>query len=297
MDLHQVEYFLAVVDHKGITAAATALDLAQPTVSQAVRALERELGVPLFHRIGRGMVLTSAGHSLVGPARRILRDVVAAEGSLLDDAGRPRGRLDIVAMPALAADPVARLVGAFRRRFPAVVVRIGDLRDESATPTLIRDGHCEIVVRHLPMADGGVVDGGGLAVRELGEHEYWLVLPPGSQPPAADPLPLSQLPEIPHVIVPRGSSQAVDEIEQAVSAAGRSITPSVVLEHREARLPFVLAGVGASLLERSVAEAAVARGAVVRAVEPRISRAYGLVYDPGALSPAGREFVALAGAG
>ncbi|MEV0642955.1 LysR family transcriptional regulator [Streptomyces sp. NPDC050619] len=288
MDLHQIEYFLAVVDHTGINAAATALNLAQPTISQAIQGLERELGVPLFHRIGRGMVLTSAGHSLVGPARRILRDVVAAEGSLVDATGRSRGRLDVYAMPALSADPVARLVGAFRKEFPEVLIRIGDLRDEAVAASLIREGHCEIAVCHLPMTDRA-----GLDVCELGMQEYWLVLPPGAQVPADDPLPLSALPDIPQVIVPRGSS-AAGEIEHAVAAAGRTLSPSVVVEHREARLPFVLAGVGATFLERSMAEAAVARGAIARSVEPRISRAYGLVYDSAALSPAGRAFVELA---
>ncbi len=289
MDLHQIEYFLAVVDHKGINAAATELDLAQPTISQAIQGLERELGVPLFHRIGRGMVLTSAGQILVGPARRILRDVVAAEGSLVDAAGRMRGRLDIFAMPALSADPVARLVGAFRKEFPKVFIRIGDLRNESLAASLLREGHCEIVVRHLPMTDGA-----DLEVCELGVQEYWLVFPPDTPAPPDNPLSLSELPDIPQVIVPRGSSQAVGEIEQAVLAAGRTIAPSVVVEHREARLPLVLAGTGATFLERSMAKAAVARGAVVRSVEPRISRAYGLAYDPAALSPAGRAFVDLA---
>ncbi|XVQ10075.1 LysR family transcriptional regulator [Spirillospora sp. CA-255316] len=289
MDLHQIKYFLAVVDHNGINAATTALGVAQPTISQAIQGLERELGVPLFHRIGRGMVLTSAGHSLVGPARRILRDVVAAEGSLVDAAGRPRGRLDVFAMPALSADPVARLVGAFRREFPKVFVRIGDLRDEAAATSLIKEGHCEIVVCHLP-----TMDHAGLDICELGVQEYWLVLPPGSEAPPDDPLPLSELPDIPQVTVPRGSSMAVGEIEQAVAAAGRAISPSVVVEHREARLPLVFAGVGATLIERSMAEAAAARGAVVRSLEPRISRAYGLLYDSAALSPAGRAFVDLA---
>jgi DNA-binding transcriptional LysR family regulator len=288
MHLHQIEYFLAVVDNNGINAAANALGLAQPTVSQAIRGLERELGVQLFHRIGRGMVLTSAGHSLVGPARRVLRGVVAAEGSVLDVAGRPRGRLDIVAVPALSADPLARLVGNFRQEFPAVSIRIGDLRDESAGTTLIRDGHCEILVSHLPTTDSA-----DLAVCELGVQDWWLVFPPGAEVPPDDPLPLSALPDDPHVVVPRGGSQA-GEIEQAVATAGRVIRPAVVVQHREARLPLVLAGVGATFLERSMAEASVARGAVARATEPRISRAFGLVFDPSALSPAGQAFVELA---
>src|SRR5262249_35189913 len=113
MDLHQLEYFLAVADQKTVNAAAASLGVAQPTISQALGKLARELGAALFHRIGRGLVLTSAGHALVGPARRILRDVVTAEGALVDAEGRPRGRLDIIAIPAFSADPLPRLVGTF----------------------------------------------------------------------------------------------------------------------------------------------------------------------------------------
>ncbi|WP_370943249.1 LysR family transcriptional regulator [Amycolatopsis sp. cg5] len=63
MDLRQVEYFVAVVDHGGVTKAAEALFLAQPSLSQAVRQLERELGAELFDRTGRHLVLTAAGRS------------------------------------------------------------------------------------------------------------------------------------------------------------------------------------------------------------------------------------------
>lgn len=286
--LQQVEYFLAVVDNDGLNAAATSLGVAQPTVSQAIRGLERELDVELFHRIGRGMVLTSAGHALVGPARRMLRTVVTAEGSLADSSGKPRGRLDIRALAALSVEPVATLVSSFRQRFPGISVRIGTLHDEASAPSLVRDGHCELVVSHLP-----VLDSADLAVDELGVQDWWLVCPPGSDVPPDDPLPLSALPDVPHVVVPRGGSHA-GHIESAIARAGGALRPAVIIQHREARLPLVFNGVGATFLERSMAEDAARRGAVVRQTEPSLSRAYGLVYEPSGLSPAGRAFVELA---
>ena len=288
MELYQVEYFLAVVDHDGIGAAASALGVAQPTISLAIRSLERELGVDLLYRVGRGTVLTSAGRGLVGPARRIVRDAVSAEGELVDAAGQHRGRLDIFVMPALAMDPVPQLIGAFRQAFPKVSIRIGDLREEESGASLIRDGHCEIVVCYLPASGTG-----GLEVCELGVQEYWAVFPPGTELPVDDPMPLSALPDESMVVVPKGSS-AAGEVIDAITQAGRLRLPAAVVEHREARLAFVLAGVAGTFLERSIAQTAIARGAVVRRVEPRISRAYGLVYDPAALSPVGRAFVELA---
>ena len=73
MELHQLRYVLAVVEHGTFTAAAAACYVAQPSLSHAVGLLERELGVELFHRIGRRVVLTAAGEAFVEPAREALQ--------------------------------------------------------------------------------------------------------------------------------------------------------------------------------------------------------------------------------
>jgi DNA-binding transcriptional LysR family regulator len=289
VDTHQIRYFLAVVDHQGVNAAATALELAQPTLSRAIRELERELRIELFHRIGRGMVLTSAGHSFVGPARKILRDLVAAEGVLPDASGQLRGRLDLSSGAGLIVEPVARLVGAFRQRHPKVVVRIGDLLDAEAAAAMIKDGHCEIVFCHLP-ASGTE----GLVTRVLGVQEFWVAYPPGTELPPDDPLPLSALPDIPLVIVPRVGSYTIG-IERSMTLAGRIRRPAAIVPRREARVPFVMAGVGGTFVDRSAALEGAARGLVVRATDPAFSLDHGYVYDDASLSPAGRAFVELLG--
>ena len=69
MDARHLRYFLAVVDHGGFHRAAEALAVGQPTLTQAVAALERELHSTLFHHVGADVVLTEAGRALVGPAR------------------------------------------------------------------------------------------------------------------------------------------------------------------------------------------------------------------------------------
>ena len=79
MDIRQLKFFLAVVDHNGFSRAAAHLLVAQPSLSQAIASFERELGMPLFHRIGRGVVLSEAGSALVGPARVVLRDLDEAK--------------------------------------------------------------------------------------------------------------------------------------------------------------------------------------------------------------------------
>lgn len=284
MELRQVEYFLAVVEHEGIGGAATALGVAQPTVSQALRALERELGVQLFHRIGRGMVLSAAGRTMVGPARQIVRDVDAVEDLLLTSTDELTGRLDILAFPAMASGPIVDLISRFRDHYPLVNVRFGELRDETQAASVIEDGHCEFVVAHLPIA------GDDLEVIVIGEQEYVLVYPPGTDVPEG-PIPLESLPPVPMVFVPRGQSVA-DEIEEAIRVAGVRPPLAVLSEHREERLPMVLAGIGGTILEKAIAETAADR-AVIRTVEPRFVRPFAIAFDPAALSPVGQAFVGL----
>ena len=70
MDVRQLTYFLAVVETMNFGRAAELLHIAQPSLSQAIGTLERELGVPLFHRVGRGIVLSDAGAQLIDPPAR-----------------------------------------------------------------------------------------------------------------------------------------------------------------------------------------------------------------------------------
>ena len=62
MDLRQARYVIAVVDEGSFTAAAASIPVSQPALSQAVASLERELGTPLFHRMGRSVKLTAEGY-------------------------------------------------------------------------------------------------------------------------------------------------------------------------------------------------------------------------------------------
>ncbi|GAB2662780.1 LysR substrate-binding domain-containing protein [Gordonia jinhuaensis] len=282
MELRQVEYFLAVAEHDGIGGAAGALGVSQPTVSQALRALERELGTQLFHRIGRGMVLSAAGRAMIGPARQILRDVAAAEDVRTVADGELTGKLDILAFPPTSSGPVVDLITEFRRLHPGVRIRLGELRDETSAESVIDDGHCEFVVAHLPIA------GDGLQVIVLGEQEYWLAYPAGTELPSGA-VPIAQMPAMPMVFVPRGQSVA-DEIEESIRTAGIRPPIAVLSEHREQRLPMVRAGIGGTMLERAIAESAADR-VVARPVEPRLARPFAIAFDPAGLSPVGQAFV------
>ncbi|MGZ4676665.1 MAG: LysR family transcriptional regulator, partial [Acidimicrobiia bacterium] len=99
MDMRKLELFVAVVDAGGFTAAAAAVHVAQPSISLAVRELERELRTPLLVRSRRGVELTAAGRALLGPARRALREVANAAAAVDEVIGLRAGRLDVASLP------------------------------------------------------------------------------------------------------------------------------------------------------------------------------------------------------
>ena len=91
MDLRQLEYVVAVADHGGFTSGAAAAHVAQPSLSARVRDLERELGVELFHRLGRGIRVSSAGEVVTDHARQVLAGVAALRAAASDVAGVEAG--------------------------------------------------------------------------------------------------------------------------------------------------------------------------------------------------------------
>jgi DNA-binding transcriptional LysR family regulator len=285
MDLRRLRLFLAVVDGGGMTRAAEAEHVSQPSVSQAVRELEAELGTPLFHRVGRRVVLTAAGDALVEPARQVLRDVDTGRAAVEAVAGLTAGRLDLVALPTLAADPVAPLVGAFRVQHPGVDIALADPPDAAAVVELVASGACEVGITAEP------VPGPDLTSHALAHQDLLAVLPPGAN--ASHTMAVSTLARFPLVTAPSGTTTR-RQLEGAFAEAGVRPRIAVVTAQREAILPLVLAGAGATLFPRPLAEQAAALGAEVVSLRPRRSRPVHLFHRAGPLSPAAAAFRELA---
>jgi DNA-binding transcriptional LysR family regulator len=285
MDLRRLRLFLAVVDGGGMTRAAEAEHVSQPSVSQAIRELEAELSTPLFHRVGRRVVLTAAGEALVEPARQVLRDVETGRAAVVAVAGLSAGRLDLVALPTLAVDPLAPLVGAFRVAHPGVDIALADPADALEVVDLVASGECELGITAEPVVESGLVS------HPLGDQDLLAVLPPGAA--EARSMAVASLGRFPLVTAPAGTTTR-RQLEEAFAEAGVSPRIAVVTAQREAILPLVLAGAGATLFPRPLAEQAASLGAVVVPLRPRLTRPIHLFHRDGPLSPAAAAFRVLA---
>lgn len=292
MDERKLGYFLAVVEQGSVTGAAAQLRVAQPSLSQALRALEAELGAELFTRVGRGMRLSVAGRELVGPVRQALRAMEEIRATVSGVAELLIGRLELAALATLAVDPMAGLIGRFREQHPGIEVHVQEPESAERVSAMVQEGACELGATDLPLASGG------LLARPLGEQELLFVLPPrptNGRRRALDARPLRprELAETPLVVSPPGTSTRT-LLEQALGAVG--VTPRIAVEiaAREAIVPLVLSGAGAALLPAPLAREAHRRGAMMRAARPAITRRIGLIYRERLLSAPARAFLELA---
>lgn len=287
MDLRQIGYVVAVVDHGSFTRAAASIPVSQPALSQAIAALERELGIALFDRAGRVVRLTDAGEAFLGPARAMLREAGNARTAVADVAAVVTGRLELVSLPTLVAEPLVGLVGAFRQQHPGVTIRITEPDDTASVLDTVRRGASE-----LGLGDGPLEDDAGIVVDHLLDQELLAVLPPGTTRPRRR-LDVAAVAAMPLVATPLGTSTR-RLIDDAVRAAGAEPTIAVETDHREAIVPLVLAGAGVALLPEPLARRAAEDGATTARLDPPVRRPVVLLRRPGPLAPAAAAFRNLA---
>ncbi|MFW6186454.1 MAG: LysR family transcriptional regulator [Actinomycetota bacterium] len=287
VDLRQLRYFLAVVDEGGVHRAAEALFVAQPSISQAIRGLEKDLGTSLFHRVGRRLVLTPAGEALIPAAREVLHGVELARSVVDAVDGLRSGRVVISCMPSQAVSPLAPLVGRFQQRYPGVHVTVRAAATTDDVVAALRVGEAELGLIARPTT---VPVDPELTVHPVQTQHYVCVargvdgLPAGSGPVRPDQLTGARL-----IVGQVGTGMR--RAAELVLAKADGSAAVVEIEHREALLPLVLAGVGVAVVAESWRGLAEAAGLVVRDLEIPEALAVDLVHRPGSVSPAAQAFL------
>jgi DNA-binding transcriptional LysR family regulator len=124
MTLRQLEVFLAIARAGSYRQGAEALHTSQPALSQHVRELEGELGVRLFDRLSRGVILTEAGRLLEERANRVFATLTDVREVLGELQGLRRGSLLVGASTTPGIYVLPAVIGEFRRRHPGIDLRL-----------------------------------------------------------------------------------------------------------------------------------------------------------------------------
>ena len=246
MQFQQLAYFVAVAETRHFTRAAEQARVAQPSLSQQVRALERDVGATLFHRIRGNVTLTEAGETLLPIARRILAETETAYRAIreLDELGR--GRVRLGATPSLCTGLLPAMLAAFRRAYPGIelVLHESGSRD---LQTELSEGALDLAM----IVDSRVHDDPRLSSTPLFVEELVVISPKAARAPVRGRLAIGDLRDRPLVMFRRG----YDLREATVNACrAEGFDPVFAIEGGEmdAVLEFVQAGLGVAVVPSTV---------------------------------------------
>ena len=262
MDVRQLKFFLAVIDHGGFSKAADELMVAQPSLSQAIAGFERELGMPLFHRVNRGVVLSDAGRALVGPARVVMRDIDEAAEAMRELKGLRGGRVDLVTMPSPGMEPLTTILTMFGKNHPEVTVNAEAAFTPEEVLTTVRSGSCEIGI----LGSAEPTRAPDLNVIALESQALVLISGPDDDGPAGSTVRREDLNGCRLIVSQRGSLMRA--LVDDVLADGIGVIIVAEIAHRTSILPLVLNGLGRAVMSSAWTQSARRAGARVQRITP-----------------------------
>ncbi|MEM5582117.1 MULTISPECIES: LysR family transcriptional regulator [unclassified Roseibium] len=201
MKTQYVELVAAIATLGSLAAAAKALDKSQPAITKALKKVESDLGVVLFHRVPSGIVPTLEGLPVIERCQRIRRDLEKLTEDIAQSRGTYVGSISVVVSPLAALKIIPPVMRRFQSRFPGIELRITGGHAPDAFRSL-RSGEADFVigpapedvsrtglhVEHLVKTSITFLAGRQSPLKDLSRPEdllgaRWAVIGPRSRPP------------------------------------------------------------------------------------------------------------------
>jgi DNA-binding transcriptional LysR family regulator len=246
MDLKHLRTFVTVAEQGSVSKAALRLRTAQPALSRQIIDLERELGLNLFDRVGRGVVLTREGEQLLGNCRNVLGQVAILGEQALVLRGGDIGLLKVAASPQIIESVLSKLLRRYTQSYPNVKVRLTEAvgRDQLI---MLERGDVDISVGLL----GAVQSEDRFASHELPAVEILAACHPSLRLGQRGSIDITQLAQFPLLVL---DSSYV--FRKSFDAACRlaELEPNVIMESRAPHTLLALAesGHGVAIIQTAV---------------------------------------------
>ncbi|MBZ5858273.1 hydrogen peroxide-inducible genes activator [Flavihumibacter profundi] len=157
MTLVQLEYILAVDEHRHFAKAAADCFVTQPTLSMQIQKLEDELGIKLFDRSRQPVVPTPIGELMIGHARKVMREVKQMEDAIKEKQGLIHGELRLGIIPTLAPYLLPLFLQSFLDRFPDVQLKVKEMTTDNLVDALLK-GHLDMGLAVTPLQHNTVME-------------------------------------------------------------------------------------------------------------------------------------------
>lgn len=252
MDASAFEYFHTVAHTGSISRAASELDMEPSTLTRHIGRLEQGIGVKLFHRSGRGMLLTDAGTLLLQEATKVVDTLQHTRRVAADLAAEGPSQIVIAAQPTIAQVCFGEMARALRDRFPRARIRVTEGFGHELVGWL-QEGKVDVALLYVP------------SQTQIADYELLLqeplhcILPPGRVAPRA-PLDISALLDLPLILpsTPQGLRALVESWAQR---HGKRLTVAMECDGSTSMTRrLVRAGLGCSVLPMAAVHEDVSRG-------------------------------------
>jgi DNA-binding transcriptional LysR family regulator len=283
MNIRQLACFVAVVDEGSFTRAARAVGISQPSLSQHLRALERELGGAVLERLPRRVVLTPAGRSLLPEARAAVRAVDRARHEARAALAATGSELEIATVLSMAVGLLPASIRTWHERYPRVAIRLHEFRHRRLLEDGVRQGIADLGIGPMPLRrwEGPVT--------RVGWEEMAVVVSEADPLAGRGSVRLEELADRDWVLYhpDHGLADIVDEVCRGAGFIPRG---TVRTSQAEGAARLAAAGLGPALVPTNIVLPGL--GGVVLHLEPRLTRDVA-AYTRSDWSPTAAAFVAM----
>jgi len=263
MNIRQLACFVAVVDEGSFTRAARAIGIAQPSLSQHIRALEQELNGRLIERLPRGIALTPAGRTLLPEARAAVRAVERGRRGVRASLALEGGELEVATVLSMAVGLLPRYIRIWHERYPDVGIRMQEFRHRALLEDAVLKGVADFAIGPLPARTWD----GPLDV--ISWEEFVVVVPPADPLAGRHSIRLEELADREWVLYHQDHGLA-GILEETCRRAGFSPRGSVRTSQAEGAARLASAGLGPALVPDNIVLPGI-EGSVLR-LRPRLIR-------------------------
>lgn len=254
VSLRQLRVFEAVARHNSYTRAAEELHLSQPAVSMQVRQLEDEIGLPLFERLGKQVVVTEAGREVFHYSRAIGQSLREMEEVLESLKGVSRGSLRI-AVASTVNYFAPRLMAIFQQRHPGIGLRL-DVTNRESLVQMLDSNTVDLVLMGVPPRNVEV------EAEAFMDNPLVVIAPPDHPLEGERGIPLARLAEEVFVMREEGSGTR-QAMERFFSERGQTIRYGMQMTRNEAVKQAVRSGLGLSVVSLHTIELELETGRLV----------------------------------